>query len=281
MNDRYLYFPLLGAAALAGAGISFLYGECSGKRALPLCMLISLPLLLLPLATYQRTAVWANPVTLWNDTVAKIPDRSSAWEKLGEAYHAADPSMKAAAVRAYQVALNLAPSSEITLYNLGVLHTELGSYTEASAVLNRLLESNPDHVMAWAALGDLLQHQGRLAEADTALGRALELQPDAMQVVRMLADLSFKQKRYERADSYYLQLESKGWGDAVTAYNLACMAARQEQKTAALDWLAKALARGLDDHKMIAASQEFSGLLTDPAFQALLTRYPPRRGNGK
>jgi len=277
MNDRYLYLPLVGGAALAAAGMSRLYRKWAGPGSGAGYLLLAVPLLLLAVASYQRTTVWADPVSLWSDTVKKVPGRASAWEKLGEAYHGANPPLRREAVKAYQTALTLAPSSEITLYNLGVLNTELGEYEEAAASLKRLLTGNPLHVMGMAALGVVCQRQGKLADAELLFRRALELQPDALQVVRLLADLAYQRQHLDQAREYYLQLEGKGWGDATTAYRLAGSEARQGHREVALDWLSKALERGFREYPELVGNRDFSGLRGDPRFQALLRRYPPNR----
>ena len=77
INDRYLYFPMLGVAALVGHSLgqlrlSRIFTSRAGISRLA-CILVLLPLMILPWLSLKRAEVWQNSVTLWNDTVNKLP----------------------------------------------------------------------------------------------------------------------------------------------------------------------------------------------------------------
>ena len=280
MNDRYLYFPLLGAAALIGIGTSYADRSLEGRYSAVFRVLVAALLILLSAASFQRVAVWENAITFWQDAVQKNPDRSSSWEKLGEAYHAFTPSKREAALRSYQHALTRDPASEITLYNLGLLHTDLGDYDKAFASLSRLLELSPEHVMGLTALGNVFLQKGRYAEAEMAYMQARSLQPDAAQVIRALGNLSLIQGRLDQARSYYGEIEGKGWGDALDAYQLARIASIAGHRAEAVNWLEKALLRGYSDYDGIVKSPELSGVLGDSRLMFVMKNYFPGVSSG-
>jgi tetratricopeptide (TPR) repeat protein len=275
MNDRYLYFPLLGAAALIGIGTSYVCRPLEGRYLVHFrCFVVSL-FILLSAASFQRVAVWNNAITFWQDAVMKNPARVSSWEKLGEAYHVLEPSNPAEAEQAYRRALQLDPSSEITLYNLGILYTQQGEFETARVFLTRLLEINPEHVMGLTALGDVEAGKGRYAEAEQAYLTAYSLQPDAVQVMRALGSLSIVMGQYGRARSWYAAIEGKGWGNGQDAYQLARVAAASGRGDEALIWLEIALQRGYRDREGMVGSQELGGVVHGPGFKRLMQTYFP------
>jgi protein O-mannosyl-transferase len=273
MNDRYLYFPLLGFSALAGAGAVFLRERVGARYPMAFHVLIALVLGLLSLVSFQRTALWKDAVTLWNDAVTVSPGKSLTWERLGEAYHFSRPPRPDEALKAYRQALELDPSNRFTLYNLGLLYTTLGDYDNAHAMLNRLLTVSPDHVMGLAALGNLYRYREQYDEAEKVYGRAHALQPDAMEVVVSLGELALIRGQLDLARHYYEIVEGKGGGDPEIAYDLACVEALAGRVDLALSWLEKALQRGFHDHGRVYDNRELAALWDDPRYGELLQRF--------
>ncbi|MCL4219909.1 MAG: tetratricopeptide repeat protein [Phycisphaerales bacterium] len=77
---------------------------------------------------------------------------------------------------------------------------------------------------------------------------------------------------YAAAQEDFEALHAAGWRAPVSAYNVACALAQQGQKTAALEWLERAVADGMDDAEMIAGDRDLKTLRDDAAFKALLGR---------
>jgi hypothetical protein len=154
MNDRYLYFPLIGAAALLAYGVNRF---AALWRARPFCIMACLALLLVFFSglSLARIAVWRNGISLWSDTITKSPKLPLAWEALGEAYHyTAHPNRKEAE-KAYLYAIKLSPGSDMSRYNLGILYMDQYDFDKADAILRELLQRSPQHVMGLTAFGDL------------------------------------------------------------------------------------------------------------------------------
>lgn len=195
MNDRYLYFPMLGAAALVGSGAFYLQQILRTWQAVPFYLLLVLLLILLSVGSFRRTAIWQNDITFGRDTVAKCPTHYAAWEGLGEAYYFSVPPHNDEAVQAYTRALEIAPMSKLTLYNLGVLYVEMGNYDKGYELLNKLLYYHNDHAAGWAYLGDIYLHNKNFKEAEKSYKQALALKPDTQHAVDGLTNLELIQNK--------------------------------------------------------------------------------------
>jgi protein O-mannosyl-transferase len=84
MNDRYLYFPMLGAAPFCAGGIALLTQKSMIPKA-AVVLAAAMTLVALPLLTWERTKIWQDDVTLWQDTVERMPESMFALVNLARA----------------------------------------------------------------------------------------------------------------------------------------------------------------------------------------------------
>ncbi|KAA0216522.1 MAG: hypothetical protein DYG94_05090 [Leptolyngbya sp. PLA3] len=77
---------------------------------------------------------------------------------------------------------------------------------------------------------------------------------------------------YASAQADFEALYAAGWKTPVSAYNVACVLAQQGQRAAAMEWLERAVAGGMDDAEMIAGDRDLRALRDEPAFKELLVR---------
>lgn len=77
---------------------------------------------------------------------------------------------------------------------------------------------------------------------------------------------------YAAAQADFETLHGAGWRTEVSAYNAACALAQQGQVRAAVEWLERAAAAGLDDAEMIAGDRDLKPLRAEPGYKALLAR---------
>jgi len=272
MNDRYLYFPMIGAAALAGAGVSYVDGRL-GKRGGRLFHAVIVAILLaLAVTSHLREAVWQNSRTLWQDAAGKVPARFDVWEGLGEAWQMLSPPRPAEAERAYLRAFSLYSSSPNNLYNLATLYVSQGNMVRGEALLQRLLRLRPEHVMGWAALGDIHLARGDYRGAEDAYKRAESLQPEALQVAGKLANLYLVSGELEKARTYYAGLE-RSEGDAGAAFGLARTEAAAGDLPGAFLWLEKALQRGYSDVATLQTDRHLEKVRKDPRYEGLMVQY--------
>ena len=278
MNDRYLYFPMLGAAALGGAAASFLLDRAGAGRRTPAVAVIVLPLLVLALVSFQRAAVWRDPLTLWTDAVERSPNASYAWSSLAEVYFR-DLRVDEA-LRAYERSLEIDPGNRMAIAALGPIYTELGELDRGRAMLTQFLRMRPDDVKATAYLGIIHQRRGEFAEAEQMFERALAIQPDSRRVLFLLGDQALEQRRFDRARGYFMRAETLQGNDPETALRLACTASLAGRADEALGWLEQAFRRGYRDYDALYREEQLAALWNDPRFTYLLRRYFPDGGDG-
>lgn len=109
MNDRYLYFPMLGAAAFFTAIASMMINHVSGWGKGCLALFYCLLLLTFPIMAVARVTVWKDDLTLWSDAVKKEPDNPLGWKFMAEAYTKRGDF--AAAAFAYRKYVSLRPGA--------------------------------------------------------------------------------------------------------------------------------------------------------------------------
>lgn len=278
MNDRYLYFPMLGVVALAGAGVVELRERLGAQRRSLMCVLVVLPLLVLSVVSFQRARVWRDSVTLWEDATAKVPVSDRAWQLLGEAYFSA--GKKKEAIQSYERGFTLNPSNTEVLWALGDMYTEAGELDKGYGFLKKLLEINPSYVIGLASLGNNYLQRGEYAEAEKAYKRALDVQPEALQVDVMLGDLAVVQGRLDLARDYYRLVEAAWQTDPGIAYKMACVESLAGRLNEALTWLEKALQRGFQDYGKMEGDKQLSAIRNEARFNDLVQRYLPRNMGG-
>lgn len=186
MNDRYLYFPMLGAAAVAGCLLSALKDKLGSRYKVHFYCVTALLLAFLSVVSFNRVAVWHDDISFGRATVARYPNQYIFWEGLGEAYYFAVPSRKGEALRAFNRALELAPTHKQSLYNLAGLYLEMGDYDKSADLLTRLVFYHQNHAMGWARLGDVYLQTGNYPEAEKCYKKALELKPDLQRAIEGL-----------------------------------------------------------------------------------------------
>jgi hypothetical protein len=143
MNDRYLYFPLLGAAGLF-AGLGCLACEAStGRWNIFVGTAIVTLLLPLPLISFNRAEVWKDSASLFRDATAKDPGNAMAWWGLGNAYllqRELGPARSS-----LLTALKFGESPDV-LYNLACVEAVSGNRSDALRLLRRAIKAGYQHL---------------------------------------------------------------------------------------------------------------------------------------
>lgn len=269
MNDRYLYFPMLSVAALAGFAASVLKKRCN-KYSNLVTLLILLPLLSLSILTYNRAGFWRNSVILWSDATSKVTDCARIWGYMGNAYDEARD--RGTAIYAYSRGLAINPNDIHILYNTGSMYLLLGDNEQAYSILKKLMDLAPTHIMGLVAFGDVSLLRGDYAEAKKSYFRANQLQPNAPDPLIKLGNLSVVTNRLNDALGYYLSAEEVYTGNPEIAYNIACVESMFGRVESSLYWLDKALQRGYKDEFTLRSNEELMIVREDARFEQLISR---------
>ncbi len=177
--ERYLYFPSVAFAVLAGWGLTAL-GDALRRRyvrgrlavVLLSCILIGGCLA----QTRSRNRIWHDPLTLWRATVRCAPHKGRPYYQLALALEAAGE--EAAAIENYRAAIRRYPPYARAMNNLALLYRKRKAYDEAERWLRRAVETDPTHAEARFNLGVLLSETNRQEEAIDAFLAALEVSPN-------------------------------------------------------------------------------------------------------
>lgn len=188
--EHRMYLPMLGAAIIVSV--------LAGRSRAALYALIALALIL-GLATYSRNSVWANPITLWQDTVAKSPTKARAHYNLGQAYDAHGDVSNAA--EHYLQAAALDASHIEARNNLGILYFKEGRYAEALQMLKEAVALGPQEPKALRSLGAAYIELGSAYADRQMVEEGAAKLSAAMQHSRPLA-----------ADYFYLGVASESLG---------------------------------------------------------------------
>lgn len=140
LADRFLYLPMAGLA-LALAGFLLL---ASRRREILPWLLAGFVLLLIPLATltWQRQTVFANPLNLWLDTLAKSPFSDTAADNLGYALLTKGDYEKS--LTAFQRALQLTNGNKVdALAGAALAWEKSGRPEQAEEALRQAVARNP------------------------------------------------------------------------------------------------------------------------------------------
>ncbi|HEY6838218.1 MAG TPA: tetratricopeptide repeat protein, partial [Geobacteraceae bacterium] len=242
MNDRYLYFPLLGGAALFAGAMEWLRERVPSKWRRWSVGAVCLLLLPLPVLAKQRTEVWKNPVTLVQDY---LRGKNDAEQREARA---------------------------LVLEKI-IAKMEAGKSVKARELLHVFVGAWPDYAPGFAALGNSYYMSGDMAEAQRYLARALELDPRSAPVLLALGNISLAQRDLVKARELYLRALASGGDNPEAEYGLACLESLSGHHQEALAHLVRATRLGFRDMERIRTNRELDAVRTLPGFKQLMEHY--------
>ena len=172
-----LYLPSVGAImAVVVAFVLLLHSIRNPNLAKALLTGAAVVILILGGATWKRNTVWQSHLNMWQDAVAKSPNKARPHLNLGATLGELGRMEEAVAV--LSTAVRLDPNNPDPYVNLGAALASVGRLGEAIAALSRAVALKPDNVDARNNLGLALTLAGRHEEAIPVLAEAVRLAPD-------------------------------------------------------------------------------------------------------
>jgi protein O-mannosyl-transferase len=150
--------------------------------------------------TYQRTQVWATPIALWKDTIAKSPQKVRPRFQLAFAYYAAGRCPEAA--ENYQAAAGLAPPDYRLLLDWANALYCANRDDEALVRLQQAVAFERP-AEAYLLLGAIYGKRGQSPEALDALARAERIDPSIAEIYVNRGNVYFLKGDREAAVSEY------------------------------------------------------------------------------
>ncbi len=213
MADRYSYLPSVGLFFILGLAFRNISRK---KKSLQYATAIGITIYALVMIyfTFERTKVWKNSLTLWNDVLSKYTQAPEAWVNRGN-YKYNDNDLEGALFD-YNKAIELKPDIARALAGRGVVRRNLGDYKGAIEDYNKALKYRPDDADSYSNRGVSKASLGDLQGAMKDFQKAIELDSTNYMAYSNSGSALFKLERYKEAMKYYdKSIEIKpNYGDA-------------------------------------------------------------------
>jgi len=185
INDRYLYFPMLGGAPFVCAAVALLI-QSQSRWQKPMLACCGVLLLSLPVLTYKRTQVWQNSFTIWQDVVLKNPAHKPGWFYLADEYILREDVEGALATSL--ASLEYFPREPAALKLVGIIYGRKGELLKAREYLQQAAKASPDDIEVLYLLADNYLRTGNKQEAVSIYLAVLALIPDSERALQGLRD---------------------------------------------------------------------------------------------
>lgn len=268
MNDRYLYYPLVGASVCLAAFVNFVPSASAVRYRKAAAVAIGATLCALPLLSWQRVSVWRDDTTLWRDVTLKEPRMPLAWASLGMSLY--DAGRREEALKAYLQALAVDPNYQLALNNIGGLYNELGEREKARHYLIRQVQLFPEDFKGYMNLGDNYQRSGEPQKAEAMFLKALVLNPGLPNALYALGNLYLGMGRLDLARINLERAAAAVGADPDIEYNLARVESLDGEPVKALRYLRSSLANGFAKMDQLRTDRALDSLRSYPEFKMML-----------
>ena len=238
--DHWVYLAAIGPLVSAAAGVVSLSSLFRKRTGVPRSLLPVIVAAILAVMTFYQARLYADPETLYWETIRKNSNCWLAYNNLGVLMANAGRTDEAASC--YRKSLDINPDFAKAYGNLGNVMARTGSPDSAIALYGKALQIDPDYLEAHINLGNIrFDRTGRTDEAMAHFLRALEIDPSSADAHCNLGILLAKMGQLDEAMPHFLKaLEiDPGYGNA--HYNLGMLLAQMGRTDEALAHYRKAL----------------------------------------
>jgi tetratricopeptide (TPR) repeat protein len=237
--DHYEHIALVGILGLVAAAAATGWQRISGLGRPALVVAAGAVVLTLTFLARQQSSLYANALTLYQNTLLNNPDSWLIQNNLGLEFYYAGQLDKA--ITHYQAALQLNPICALAYRNLGIAFADLNRLPEAIDCYQKALQIVPNYAEAHYNLGVALASVGRTTDAKEEYQLAVECKPDYPAAQHNLGLALAADGRFTEAISHFEQAV-KADPDFVEAYvNLASAYAAIGQFDKAVNYAQRAL----------------------------------------
>ncbi|MCX8010066.1 MAG: tetratricopeptide repeat protein [Ignavibacteria bacterium] len=173
MADRYVYIPSIGFFLLIGLLVIYLLEKFS-KSKLLIYSIFGIYLLIIGIINYNRTQIWKDSLTLWNDVLEKYPKVHVALTNRGNVY-GRELKMLDRALEDYNNSIKYNPTYPIAYCNRAIVYGMKGKSDLALADLNKALELKPNYLEALQNRGIAYAQLGKFDKALNDFNEALKM----------------------------------------------------------------------------------------------------------
>src|SRR5271165_317737 len=195
--DHFQYLGSIGPLALVGTGLAWFSDLTIPKKPWLQSSLCAGLLLILGMASWQRTWAYESHETLWTDTLAKNPDSWLGHCNLGLALF--QKGQVDDAIAQYEKAVEIYPNYLAAHYNLGNGFLQKGELDEAVAQFQKAVEIDPNDAAAHINLGNALFQKEQLDEAVAQFQKAVKIDPNSFATHFNLGGALFEKGQLDEA----------------------------------------------------------------------------------
>jgi Flp pilus assembly protein TadD len=236
MADRYSYIPSIGIFYLAGEGINLLWRR---KTKIFAFLVIGIVTVLFSIKTYERSKVWKNDLTLWNDVISKYQNSPLPYNNRGNYLLSQEEYKKA--IDDFNKALALDPENDYA-YNLrGMAFMNQGKFSEAIDDFNKVIELDSGNAIAYVSRGWVHMNEGRNEEAINDFNRGIELDPDYATAYNDRGIYYYKQERYDEAKKDFDKAIALDPGYAEAYFDRANVSMQEKRYREAISFYTRAI----------------------------------------
>ena len=211
MNDRYVYFPMIGFFAFIITLIVDVTSLIGIKSARTRTSILTIFFLLVAIAygweSKARVLVWKDSCTLWSDAVSKYPNQAKAHNNLGACFENQGKLIQAEIE--YRKALEIKPRLFVARYNLGKVYGQMKRYNDAITEFKIAEQVLPDDPKIHYFLGLAYKLNDQPELAIQQLQKDLIITPDDIDSIKELLDLYVRLGRYKKATSLIQQTRQR------------------------------------------------------------------------
>jgi len=216
--DHFQYLGSIGPLALAGTGLAWFSDFIIPKKPWLQSTLCAGLLLILGMASWQRTWAYESQETLWTDTLAKNPISWLGHCNLGLALF--QKGQVDDAIAQYEKAVEIYPNYVAAHYNLGNALLQKGQLDKALAQYEKAVEIDPNDAEAHINLGNALFQKEQLDEAVAQFQKALEINPNDAEAQYNLGNAFFQKGQLDEAVAQFQKALKIDPNSFATHYNL-------------------------------------------------------------
>ena len=216
--DHFQYLGSIGPLALAGTGLAWFADFIIPKKPWLQSTLCAGLLLILGMASWQRTWAYQSQETLWTDTLAKNPNSWLGHCNLGLALF--QQGQVDDAIAQYQKAVEIYPNYVAAHYNLGNALLQKGQLDTALAQYEKAVEIDPNDAAAHINLGNAFFQKQQLDEAVAQFEKAVEINPNDAEAQYNLGNAFFQKGQLDEAVAQFQKALKIDPNSFATHYNL-------------------------------------------------------------
>lgn len=176
MADRYTYLPYLGLFFIIASTVNEFITK-SNLLKISVLSLMFVYVVVCSYVAYERTKVWHDSLTFWNDTIEKNPDAVLPYSNRAAIYIKNKQPDKA--VSDLNLAIKIRPNYVTAHYNRGLALLGLSRFKEAIDDFTYVLQNNPRDVIAvYMNRANAYMYSGGYQEAIADYSSALKYNPN-------------------------------------------------------------------------------------------------------